>query len=222
MAHRVYGASTYDLYFEAVRYGRIGEEYVATVYSGTSIDSIDSFQSIIPRMAPQRYTGNLETIVKLIAKDACDNSDPARKQKVMWWVDIACSERNISLIRRIKATFGLPEETEPFFLANNLTSHDRSRFMTGIGSFEGEAVHSASLGVQTMWLSNRPIVELNSVVPDSCCGLWGHAMEYINSRLSIMYHLSTRPDREREQTLSYAEGVASVSVNSCTSFYFAK
>jgi hypothetical protein len=211
MAHRMNGSSSsYDVFFEAVRYGRIGEEYVATVYSGSSIDSIDTFQSIVPRMAPQRYTGNLETIVRQIVKDSCDNSDPACKQKVMWWVDIATSDRNVSLIRRIKTTFGLPEETEPFFLANNLTSHDRSRFMTGIGSFDGEAVHSASLGIQTMWLSNRPIVDLGPVLSDSFCGAYGKLMEYVNSRLSIMYRLSARPDKEREQTLSYAEGVASV------------
>jgi hypothetical protein len=142
------------------------------------------------------HTGTMESFVKMINEDSINNEIPSKRQNLMWWIDITTNERSVSLIRRIKTVFGLSDESEPMFLQNNFNVKDTSRYMTGVSKVDGKPVHSASLGIQTMWLSKRPVVELSS--------------GYLNSRLNFMYNLSNEPDHERQYTLSYAEGVAQV------------
>ena len=166
------------------------------MYTGT-VENVDVFQNLVPRLQPERYSGNMESFIRLINEDSINNEIPSKRQNVMWWIDIATSERNVTLIRRIKTTFGLTDEAEHFFLENNFNVRDRARYMTGVGvGLDGKKVHSATIGIQTMWLSHRPVVELGN--------------DYLTSRLNILFRLDSRPDHERDNTLSYAEGVAQV------------
>jgi hypothetical protein len=197
ISHASFNSTQYETFFEAIRYGRIGDDYIVTVYTGT-VDNVDMFQNLVPRLQPERYSGNMESFIRLINEDSINNEIPSKRQNVMWWIDIATSERNVTLIRRIKTTFGLAADTEPYFLENNFNVRDRARYMTGVGvGLDGKKVHSATIGIQTMWLSHRPVVELGS--------------DYMTSRLNIFFRLDSRPDHERDNALSYAEGVAQVS-----------
>lgn len=58
ITHKTWASNKNETFFEAIRYGRCGDDYLVTVYSG-SVENVDTFQSLVPRMQPQRFTGRL-------------------------------------------------------------------------------------------------------------------------------------------------------------------
>lgn len=72
-------------YVEAVRYGRLGEQYFVSIYTGT-VDNINTFQSLIPKCEPQDYKGNLASLVDMVEADAVRNGNEASRQNIMWYM----------------------------------------------------------------------------------------------------------------------------------------
>ena len=70
-------------YVEAVRYGRLGDQYFVSIYTGT-IDNISTFQSVIPRRDPMEYSGTLSGLADMISEDAKRNGSDSARQNIMW------------------------------------------------------------------------------------------------------------------------------------------
>ena len=198
-------------YVEAIRYGRLGDQYFAAVYSGT-VDQITSFQNVIPLREEQVYNGTLTSLVSLIEEDALRNRSDSSRQNIMWWVDISCSERSVSLTREVSSVFGLSEESEAIMLSSNLRSRDKSRFSTGLCCRQGKLVESMTLSVETMWLKRRPVVDMYPSHLHAMKGFFLAPMkwvyEYIIPRISILHSYDCSEDNERARVLLMAESYA--------------
>lgn len=93
---------------EAIRYGRLADKYFVSIYTGT-VDHINTFQSVVPPRSVQDYSGTLNSLIDMIADDTERNASESSRQNVMWWMDIVCSKRGVSLARELCSVFGLSE-----------------------------------------------------------------------------------------------------------------
>ena len=211
-----------ESFVRAIRYGIDKScspaKYVMQMYTGT-LSELSKMTDLLEETETD-YKGALETIVAMMVEEGRANEEYG--SNILWWVDICVEKVLPNVVGSVIQNFGLPSDIDSCFYNEILNDDRETRVRLGSGGISKPAVKavnddepletkSLSLFVQSMYISNVPIVQE--------CGWWVEwlwpkflrsVFQYIYSRISQFLSYAGEIDLSRCRAIQLAEALSKV------------
>jgi hypothetical protein len=114
---------------------------------------------------------SFDDLIAMIEADSQRNLK-RNEQNILWWVDLTCEEKSAGIVNLMIHKFGVPRELEESLHSNRLSSLSDERLGFGVntmrsaergrgrGSKVKPPVKSFNVTVQSIWLKNLPVIQI--------------------------------------------------------------